>query len=154
MTPEELVDIAAVLNPDNEPGRLMFIHRMGEGRIAEKLPPLLAAIKDSGRTVVWCSDPMHGNTYSTGSGIKTRHFDAILSELEQAFAIHDEVGTILGGVHFELTGEDVTEVVGGARGLSEDDLHRAYESDVDPRLNHEQALELAFLIAAQLRNRR
>jgi 3-deoxy-7-phosphoheptulonate synthase len=154
MTPGELVDLANILNPDNEPGRLMFIHRMGEKRIADKLPVLLEAIKKSGHSVVWCSDPMHGNTYKTDSGIKTRHFDAILSELEQAFAIHDEIGTILGGVHFELTGEDVTEVVGGARGLSEDDLHRAYESDVDPRLNHEQALELAFLIAAQLRKRR
>lgn len=154
MQPDELVEIARVLNPDDEPGRLMFIHRMGATRITEKLPVLLEAIKRSGRSVVWCSDPMHGNTYKTDSGIKTRHFDAILSELEQAFTVHDEVGTILGGVHFELTGEDVTEVVGGARGLSEDDLHRAYESDVDPRLNHEQALELAFLIAAQLRKRR
>ena len=154
MQPDELVEIARVLNPENEPGRLMFIHRMGAKRIREKLPVLLEAIKRSGQSVVWCSDPMHGNTYKTSSGIKTRHFDAILSELEQGFALHDEVGTILGGVHFELTGEDVTEVVGGARGLSEDDLHRAYESDVDPRLNHEQALELAFLIAAQLRKRR
>jgi 3-deoxy-7-phosphoheptulonate synthase len=154
MQPDELVEIARVLNPEDEPGRLMFIHRMGATRITEKLPVLLEAIKRSGRSVVWCSDPMHGNTYKTSSGIKTRHFDAILSELEQAFTVHDEVGTILGGVHFELTGEDVTEVVGGARGLSEDDLHRAYESDVDPRLNHEQALELAFLIAAQLRKRR
>ena len=154
MAPDELVALANVLNPDHEPGRLMFIHRMGAERISDHLPRLLEAIKNSGHTVVWCSDPMHGNTYKTDSGIKTRHFDAILSELEQAFAIHDTVGTILGGVHFELTGEDVTEVVGGARGLSEADLHRAYESDVDPRLNHEQALELAFLIAAQLRRRR
>jgi 3-deoxy-7-phosphoheptulonate synthase len=97
---------------------------------------------------------MHGNTYKTSDGIKTRAFDAILSELEQAFAAHTEAGTILGGVHFELTGDDVTEVVGGARGLSEADLHRRYLSDVDPRLNHEQALELAFLIAEQLRMRR
>ena len=154
MTPKELVELAEVLNPEREPGRLMFIHRMGADHIADKLPVLLETIKQSGHPVVWCSDPMHGNTYKTNTGIKTRHFDAILSELEQAFAIHDSVGTILGGVHFELTGEDVTEVVGGARGLAESDLHRAYESDVDPRLNHEQALELAFLIAAQLRRRR
>ncbi len=154
MDPAELVELARVLNPDSEPGRLMFIHRMGAGLIEEKLPPLLEAIHRAGAPVVWCSDPMHGNTYKTSEGIKTRHFDAILDELEKAFAIHAAVGTILGGVHFELTGENVTEVVGGARGLAESDLHRAYESDVDPRLNHEQALELAFLIAAQLRQRR
>lgn len=151
---EDITALANVLNPDNEEGRLTLIHRMGAKMIAKKLPPLLAAVRDAGHNVVWCCDPMHGNTYKTSDGIKTRAFDAILSELEQAFAAHTEAGTILGGVHFELTGDDVTEVVGGARGLSEADLHRRYLSDVDPRLNHEQALELAFLIAEQLRMRR
>lgn len=154
MATDELLSLIETLNPTNEPGRLTLIHRMGAAQVSEKLPPLLAAVRDAGHTVTWICDPMHGNTYKTADGIKTRSFDAILSELEQAFAAHKLAGTVLGGVHFELTGEDVTEVVGGARGLGEADLHRAYESDVDPRLNHEQALELAFLIAEQLRNRR
>jgi 3-deoxy-7-phosphoheptulonate synthase len=154
MSTDDLLALIEILNPDDEPGRLTLIHRMGTTQIAEKLPPMLEAVRDAGRTVVWCCDPMHGNTYKTSSGIKTRSFDAILSELEQAFAAHAAAGTVLGGVHFELTGDDVTEIVGGARGLEESDLHRAYESDVDPRLNHEQALELAFLIAEQLRKRR
>jgi len=104
--------------------------------------------------VLWCCDPMHGNTVSTQSGIKTRSFDDILSELDQAFEIHNRLGSILGGVHFELTGENVTECLGGARGLSEADLTRAYHSDVDPRLNYEQALEMALLIARRMSHRR
>lgn len=151
---EDILALSSVLNPTNEPGRLTLIHRMGANVIADKLPPLLNAVRDAGHNVVWCCDPMHGNTYKTSGGIKTRSFDAILRELELAFAAHENAGTVLGGVHFELTGDDVTEIVGGARGLSENDLHRRYLSDVDPRLNHEQALELAFLIAEQLRNRR
>jgi len=153
-SPALIRQLAEVLNPDNEPGKLTFIHRMGAGQVADKLPPLLEAVAASGHDVVWCCDPMHGNTYKTSGGFKTRAFDAILRELELAFEAHAAAGTILGGVHFELTGEDVTEVVGGARGLGEGDLHRAYRSDVDPRLNHEQALELAFLISEQLRKHR
>lgn len=151
MDPTELVDLIRVLDEQNEPGRITLIVRMGAERIAAKLPPLIEAVRRAGRNVIWCSDPMHGNTYSTADGTKTRHFDAILSELQQAFAIHTELGGFLGGVHFEMTGQDVTEIVGGARGLTEADLARAYDSDVDPRLNHEQALEMAFLISRHLR---
>ncbi len=154
MEPEELVDLCRVLNPDNEPGKLVLIHRMGVDRVEELLPPLVAAVRDAGLNVVWCCDPMHGNTYKTAEGYKTRHFDAILGEVERSFAIHEDAGTILGGVHFEMTGENVTEVVGGAGGLTEKDLPRRYLTDVDPRLNHEQSLELAFLIARHMRGTR
>ncbi len=145
--PQELPDLLNVLNPDNVPGRMMLIHRFGAKRIEEHLPPLIEVVKRNGRTVVWCCDPMHGNTITTDGGIKTRMFDDILSELSQAFDIHQRMESILGGVHFELTGENVTECMGGARGLEEKDLKRAYRSDVDPRLNYEQALEMALLIA-------
>jgi 3-deoxy-7-phosphoheptulonate synthase len=134
------------LNPDNEPGRLTLIHRMGAGRIAEALPPLVEAVRRAGHRVLWLCDPMHGNTQTTPGGLKTRPFDDILSELSQAFAIHRDAGSRLGGVHLELTGEDVTECTGGARNLSATDLQRAYRSEVDPRLNYEQALELALKI--------
>ncbi len=147
LTPEQLTDLVDILNPDNEPGRLTLIHRFGVGRIEECLPPLVEAVRRRGQTVLWCCDPMHGNTLTTQSGVKTRDFDDILGELSAAFEIHRRLGSLLGGVHFELTGEDVTECIGGARGLSESDLGRAYRSDVDPRLNYEQALEMALLIA-------
>ena len=149
MTAQWLRGLLDVLNPDDEPGRLMLIHRLGAGRISEMLPPLIETVRDSGRTVLWCCDPMHGNTERTASGIKTRNFDHIVSELEQAFDIHERLGTYLGGVHVELTGENVTECIGGARGLTEEDLAREYKSQVDPRLNYEQALELAMLIAGR-----
>jgi 3-deoxy-7-phosphoheptulonate synthase len=136
-----------VLNPGDEPGRLTLIHRLGAEQIDDLLPPLVEAVARSGATVLWCCDPMHGNTERTAGGIKTRNFDHILSELERAFEIHERLGTYLGGVHFELTGENVTECIGGARGLSETDLTRDYKSHVDPRLNYEQALEMAMLIA-------
>lgn len=147
MTTQMVLDLADVLDPDNEPGRLTFIHRFGQAKIADGLPPLIDAVRRAGRTVLWVCDPMHGNTETTANGLKTRRFDYILSELEQAFDIHESCGSYLGGLHFELTGEDVTECVGGARGLSEADLQRAYHSTVDPRLNYEQALEMALLIA-------
>jgi len=147
MEPQELLDLIEILNPRNEPGRLTLIHRFGAQQIDKFLPPLVEAVLRSRRTVLWCCDPMHGNTITTQTGIKTRSFDDILSELDQAFDIHDRCGSILGGVHFELTGENVTECIGGARGLQEADLERAYHSDVDPRLNYEQALEMALLIA-------
>ena len=150
MTPDELLDLIGVLNPDDDPGRLVLIHRFGAGRIEECLPPLVKAIARAGREVLWCCDPMHGNTVTTDAGVKTRNFDDILAELDRAFEIHGRLGSRLGGVHFELTGEDVTECVGGARGLGEADLARAYRSDVDPRLNYEQALEMAFLIARRM----
>ncbi|HET6611990.1 MAG TPA: 3-deoxy-7-phosphoheptulonate synthase class II [Kofleriaceae bacterium] len=154
MTAEKLAELLAILSPDNEPGRIMLIHRMGAGHIAEGLPPLVEAVQKSGRRVLWCADPMHGNTEKTTNGYKTRRFENILAELEQAFDIHQRLGTILGAVHFECTGEDVTECIGGARGLSETDLSRAYRTQVDPRLNNEQSLEMAMLIARHLRKSR
>jgi 3-deoxy-7-phosphoheptulonate synthase len=150
MTPEELVGLCDVLTHDNEPGRLTLIHRFGADRIDTCLPPLVEAVLRQGKQVVWCCDPMHGNTISTQSGLKTRPFDHIRHELHQAFEIHQRLGSVLGGVHFELTGEDVTECTGGARGLSEEDLATAYYSDVDPRLNYEQAMEMALLIARRM----
>ena len=153
VVPEQLVELARVLNPANEPGRLTFIHRMGAGKIADRLPPLLNAIRREGAEVLWCCDPMHGNTESLDNGVKTRRFDNIAAELEQAFDLHAAAGTRLGGVHLELTGEDVTECLGGARDLTADDLQRAYRSTVDPRLNYEQSLELAMLIVRKARER-
>ena len=143
--------LCEVLNPEREPGRLVLIHRMGASRIEATLPPLIEAVRAMGVPVLWMCDPMHGNTESTQSGLKTRRFDNIVSELERAFRIHRDLGSHLGGVHFELTGEDVTECTGGARGLVDGDLARAYRSQVDPRLNYEQALELAMRIAALAR---
>jgi 3-deoxy-7-phosphoheptulonate synthase len=150
MTPEKLARLLDALHPHNEPGRLTVIHRFGRQRIADCLPSLIAAVQSTAKTVLWCCDPMHGNTRYTADGTRTRHFDDILSELEQAFAIHRSCGSRLGGVHFELTGEDVTECLGGARNLSDSDLKRAYRSEVDPRLNYEQSLEMAMLIARMM----
>ncbi len=138
--------LARVLNPDNTPGRLTLIHRLGAKDIDAKLPGLIEGVRAAGAEVLWICDPMHGNTESTKSGVKTRRFDNILGELESAFRIHGEMGSRLGGVHLEMTGDNVTECTGGARGLSEDDLARAYRSTVDPRLNYEQALEVAMRI--------
>jgi 3-deoxy-7-phosphoheptulonate synthase len=151
--PDELLRLAEILNPENEAGRLTLIHRFGAERIGEGLPRLVEAVRGAGLQVLWMCDPMHGNTRTTGGGYKTRSFEEIESELEQAFEAHAACGSILGGVHIELTGENVTECTGGARGLSEADLHRAYESEVDPRLNYEQALELALLVADKLGRR-
>ena len=141
-------ELCRLLNPAQEPGRLTFIHRMGAGKIAAHLPKLIEAVRGCGHEVLWLCDPMHGNTQSTGNGLKTRRFDDIISEVEQSFAIHAACGSRLGGVHLELTGEDVTECLGGARALTETDLERAYRSPVDPRLNYEQSLELALKVAA------
>ena len=154
VTPDQLRSLIDLLNPDDEPGRLSLIHRMGATQIAERLPPLLDAVRRDGRRVLWVCDPMHGNTESTSNGYKTRRFHNIRSEIEQAFDIHAAAGTRLGGVHLELTGEDVTECTGGARELTDTDLCRAYRSPVDPRLNYEQSLEIALAIVrkhAQLR---
>jgi len=150
MTPDKLLLLLEILNHYNEPGRLTLIHRFGCQKVADCLPPLVEAVRASGQTVLWCSDPMHGNTRSTEGGVKTRRFDEILSELEQSFEVHAAVGSRLGGVHFELTGENVTECLGGARGLAEADLGRDYRSEMDPRLNYEQALEMALLIARKM----
>jgi 3-deoxy-7-phosphoheptulonate synthase len=152
--PDEIVELAGVLNPRNEPGRLTYIHRFGADKIADRLPLLVEAMRRAGQIVLWVCDPMHGNTVATGEGIKTRSFDNILSELDQAFEIHRNLSSLLGGVHFELTGENVTECTGGAGGLTEADLGEKYESDVDPRLNYEQAFELALLIAHRMSKER
>ncbi len=151
MSVDQLKRLLDVLHPDDEPGRLTLIHRFGAHDIADGLPPFIEAVQGSGKTVLWVCDPMHGNTETTGNGIKTRKFEHILAELEQAFEIHAAHDSVLGGVHFELTGENVTECMGGARGLSEDDLRLKYVSEVDPRLNYEQALEMALRIARRLR---
>jgi 3-deoxy-7-phosphoheptulonate synthase len=148
--PDELVRMLDVLDPHREPGRLTLIHRMGADRAESLLPPLVEAVRGEGREPLWVCDPMHGNTEVVNGGTKTRRFDRILLELERSFAVHDVAGTRLGGVHFELTGEHVTECVGGAGGLSETDLERAYRSLVDPRLNDEQALEMTLAISKRL----
>jgi len=151
MAPDELIDVIKILNPDNEPGRLTLIHRFGAEKIRAKLPVLAEAVLRSGCKVLWSCDPMHGNGQTARNGIKTRSFDDIMSEIITAFRIHKEVGSRLSGIHLELTGEDVTECIGGPGNLSESDLTRDYRSQVDPRLNYEQAMEIAFLIAEQMR---
>jgi 3-deoxy-7-phosphoheptulonate synthase len=148
MSAEWIQGLLSVLNPNNEPGRIVLIHRMGAKEVDKRLPGLIQAVRETGSPVLWVCDPMHGNTETSSSGLKTRRFDNIVAEVEAAFRIHREMGSWLGGVHFELTGEDVTECTGGARGLTDADLARAYKSQVDPRLNYEQALELAMRIAA------
>ena len=150
MTIDWLHNLLECLNPTNEQGRIVLIHRMGSERIAELLPPIVESVLRAGHQVLWVADPMHGNTETTQDGIKTRRFERILSELEQSFDVHQALGSHLGGVHFELTGDNVTECIGGARGLAEADLARDYRSRVDPRLNYEQALEMALRIAARL----
>ena len=149
-----LQGLVTTLNPQNQPGRLTFIHRFGAKDIESALPRAIEAVRQTGQTVLWVCDPMHGNTETAAGGLKTRRFENILKELDVAFRVHAEMGSYLGGVHIELTGEDVTECTGGARGLTDADLQRAYRSTVDPRLNHEQALELAMLIAERSQNRR
>ncbi|MCZ6498946.1 MAG: 3-deoxy-7-phosphoheptulonate synthase class II [Gammaproteobacteria bacterium] len=149
MTGESLQKLLEVLNPLNEPGRITLIHRFGVSQVKKRLPSLIRAVQATGSPVLWCCDPMHGNTEVTADGVKTRRFDNILDELEMSFDIHDHSDSHLGGVHFEMTGEDVTECTGGARGLTDADLARAYKSQVDPRLNYEQALELAMRITGK-----
>lgn len=149
MDPEWLQGLVTTLNPQNQPGRLTLIHRFGVKDIEQALPRAIAAVKETGQTVLWICDPMHGNTETSAGGYKTRRFENILKELDLAFRVHAECGSRLGGVHIELTGDDVTECTGGARGLSDGDLARSYRSTVDPRLNAEQALELAMLVAGR-----
>lgn len=151
MSADWLEALVERLNPAREPGGLVLIHRFGAERIAEGLPPMIETVRRTGVPVLWVCDPMHGNTETTASGYKTRRFEKILAELGQAFDIHRELGGRLGGVHFELTGDDVTECLGGARGLDEVGLERAYRTQVDPRLNYEQALEMAMAIVRKLK---
>jgi 3-deoxy-7-phosphoheptulonate synthase len=144
---EEALRLADVLNPRNEPGRLTFIHRFGAGKVEACLVPLARRVVAEGKQVIWCCDPMHGNTETTRSGVKTRRFENIVQEIEASFHILRSCGAHLGGVHFELTGDNVTECLGGASGVTEADLGRAYRSQTDPRLNYEQAMELALRLA-------
>jgi 3-deoxy-7-phosphoheptulonate synthase len=151
-TPEQAVEYAEKLDPNREPGRLTIISRMGHDKVRSVLPPIIKAVEDSGHTVVWQSDPMHGNTFTSSNGYKTRHFDKIVDEVQGFFEVHRDLGTHPGGVHLEFTGEDVTECLGGAEDITDLDLPGRYESAVDPRLNTQQSLELSFLIAEMLRN--
>ena len=151
---DDLLRLLDILNPDNEAGRITLITRMGAGQAADHLPRLIRRVEREGRVVVWSCDPMHGNTIKAANGYKTRPFDRILSEVREVFAIHRAEGTHAGGVHFEMTGRDVTECIGGAQAISDDDLSDRYHTHCDPRLNASQALELAFLIAEQLRTER
>ncbi len=144
MTTDWLRDLLRLLNPEHEPGRLTLIARMGADQVENHLPRLVETVRAEGHTVLWVCDPMHGNTETTPSGRKTRRFENIQAEVDQSMEIHARLGSRLGGVHLELTGEDVTECTGGARGLNDDDLERAYRSEVDPRLNAEQAMEMVL----------
>lgn len=151
MDGDELIKLIDTLNPLNEPGRLTLITRMGAGNLADNLPRLVRQVKAEGRHVVWSSDPMHGNTFKATSGYKTRNFDAILQEIMEFFAVHQAEGTHAGGVHLEMTGQNVTECTGGAYQITDADLAEAYETQCDPRLNADQVLEMAFLIAEKLK---
>jgi 3-deoxy-7-phosphoheptulonate synthase len=151
MQGDELIRLIDALNPDNTPGRLTLITRMGADNLEKHLPALLRRVKQEGRKVVWSSDPMHGNTFKASSGYKTRNFDAILREIQQFFSAHRAEGTHAGGIHLEMTGQHVTECTGGAYQISDDDLAQAYKTQCDPRLNADQVLEMAFLVADHLK---
>jgi 3-deoxy-7-phosphoheptulonate synthase len=151
---DDLLRLIDTLNPSNEAGRIVIIARMGADKVGDKLPALVRALKREGRTVVWSCDPMHGNTVTASNGRKTRHFDAILQEVKEFFAVHRAEGTHPGGVHFEMTGQEVTECIGGSTDITVDNLNERYETQCDPRLNASQVLELAFLLAEQLKAER
>ncbi|HYJ74294.1 MAG TPA: 3-deoxy-7-phosphoheptulonate synthase class II, partial [Kineosporiaceae bacterium] len=152
-TPEDALAIVDRLNPDDEPGRITLVSRMGAGNVRTSLPPLVEAVSKAGRNVLWICDPMHGNTFEAASGYKTRKFDDVIDEVRGFFEVHEELGTVPGGLHLELTGDDVTECLGGAEEIDEADLATRYETLCDPRLNHQQALEIAFLVAEMLGRR-
>ena len=153
MDPSELVSLIATLNPENTPGRLAVIVRMGADNLREKLPALIKAVEEAGQTVTWVCDPMHGNT-ETCSGYKTRRYDNIKAEVEAFFDVHEQVGSVPGGIHLEMTGDDVTECIGGGSAVSETDLESRYHTHCDPRMNAEQALEMSFYVASRLRERK
>ncbi len=152
-SPSEALELIEKLNPDQEPGRLTFVSRMGAGKVRDALPALVAAVRDAGADVLWVCDPMHGNTFEAASGYKTRRFDDVVDELQGFFEVHRDLGTVPGGLHIELTGDDVTECLGGSEPVNEDDLATRYETLCDPRLNHQQSLEMAFLVAEMLSER-
>lgn len=153
-TAEDLKILMAKLNPANEPGRLTLIARFGAGKVGDHLPRLIKAVQQEGAKVLWSCDPMHGNTIKAASGYKTRPFESVLREVREFFDIHNAEGTVPGGVHFEMTGQDVTECTGGLRAVSDEDLSSRYHTACDPRLNASQALELAFLVSEELSSRR
>ena len=150
---DDLLRLCDILNPLNEAGRLTLIIRMGRHKVAEKLPPLIRAVEREGYQVVWSCDPMHANTQVASNGYKTRDFNAILEEVKNFFAVHKAEGTYAGGLHFEMTGQDVTECVGGAQAITEETLGQRYSTLCDPRLNANQSLELAFLVAEMLKGK-
>ncbi|MDO5693606.1 MAG: 3-deoxy-7-phosphoheptulonate synthase class II [Pseudomonadota bacterium] len=150
-TPDEVLALLDALDPAREPGRVVLITRMGAGKLAERLPPLLAAVRDAGWPAIWSCDPMHGNTVSTAGGVKTRDFANIVQEVREFFAAHAQAGTVAGGLHVELTGQDVTECRGGGQNLTDERLAERYTTACDPRLNGSQSLELAFLVADLLK---
>jgi 3-deoxy-7-phosphoheptulonate synthase len=154
MEADDLLRLIDLLNPANVPGRLTLIARMGADKVEAKLPPLLRAVKRAGAKVVWSCDPMHGNTIKSSNGYKTRPFDRVLAEVRGFFAAHQAEGSHAGGVHVEMTGQDVTECIGGAKAVTEQSLADRYHTHCDPRLNASQALELAFLIAGALKQER
>jgi len=151
--PDELLRLIDILNPENEAGRLTLIARFGAGKVGDHLPALIRAVEREGRKVVWSCDPMHGNTIKSPSGYKTRPFEKVLAEVQEFFAIHQAEGTYPGGVHFEMTGKDVTECTGGTQAVTDEDLSDRYHTACDPRLNASQSLELAFLVAKELQKR-
>jgi 3-deoxy-7-phosphoheptulonate synthase len=154
LKPDELLRLIDLLNPDDEAGRLTLICRFGADKVEDHLPGLVRTVKREGRTVVWSCDPMHGNTIKAGSGFKTRQFDRIMHEIKMFFGVHQAEGTYAGGIHLEMTGKNVTECTGGARAISDADLHDRYHTYCDPRLNAEQAIEVAFLVAERLKAER
>jgi len=151
LKPDELVKLCNVLNPDNESGRMTLISRFGADKVDQYLPKLIKTIKKEGLNVIWSCDPMHGNTIKAATGFKTRPFDNVLKEVKNFFAIHQSEGSYAGGLHVEMTGQDVTECTGGAQKISENDLSNRYRTHCDPRLNADQALELAFLISDEIK---
>ncbi|MCK0170348.1 3-deoxy-7-phosphoheptulonate synthase class II [Aliiroseovarius sp. S1123] len=153
-TAEDLKVLLEKLNPENKAGRLTLIARFGAGKVAEHLPRLIKTVQEEGANVVWSCDPMHGNTIKSASGYKTRPFDSVLKEVQEFFAVHKAEGSVPGGVHFEMTGSDVTECTGGVRAVTDEDLSDRYHTACDPRLNASQSLELAFLVAEELSARR
>jgi 3-deoxy-7-phosphoheptulonate synthase len=154
LKPDELMKLIDTLNPDNEAGRLTLICRFGNDKVFENLPGLVRAVQAAGKTVVWSCDPMHGNTITSGNGYKTRPFDRIIGEVKNFFAVHEAEGTYAGGIHLEMTGKNVTECTGGARAITDIDLADRYHTHCDPRLNAEQAIEMAFLVADLLKRQR
>jgi 3-deoxy-7-phosphoheptulonate synthase len=151
---DDLLKLIDLLNPDNEPGRLTLIGRFGSDKVGEHLPALIRAVQREGKIVVWSCDPMHGNTITAANGYKTRPFDRILAEVKDFFAVHQAEGSYAGGVHLEMTGQDVTECTGGARAITDADLNDRYHTFCDPRLNAEQSIDMAFLVAELLKKER